>query len=173
MRVYLALGSNLGDRRKYLQEAVAALDDVVAVSHVYETAPVGGPEQGAYLNVVVALDTDKSPHELLGMAHQLESAAERVRRQRWGPRTLDVDILLVGDLRVDEPDLSVPHPRMWERWFVLAPLAEIAPELVTQPRPPDVDRSVRDVGPLFARATNDPSEPDNRDDGDAGANRWR
>lgn len=135
VRAYLALGSNLGDRSAQLQAAVdglanAAGMDVIAVSHVYETAPVGGPEQGAYLNAVIAVDTERGPHELLELAHELEDAAERVRRERWGPRTLDVDILLYDDVRIDEPELTLPHPRMWERGFVLAPLRDVAAELV-------------------------------------------
>ncbi len=127
MRAYLGLGSNLGDRRAHLRAAVAALPDVVAVSPVYETEPVGGPPgQDRYLNVVVALDTDRTPRELLELGRGLEEAAGRVRNERDGPRTLDVDILVVGDLTVREPDLVVPHPRMWERRFVLAPLADLA-----------------------------------------------
>lgn len=103
------------------------------MSPVYETEPVGGPEdQQPYLNLVVELDTQLSPRELLAVCHRLESAAERVRNERWGPRTLDVDVLLIGDLSVDEPDLIVPHPRMWERRFVLAPLADLAPELLPE-----------------------------------------
>lgn len=127
MRAYLGLGSNVGDRRAHLRRAVAAVPDVVAVSPVYETQPVGGPtDQGPYLNLVVALDTDRSPRELLEVAHRLEDEAGRVRSERHGPRTLDVDVLLVGGLCVDEPDLVVPHPRMWERRFVLVPLADLA-----------------------------------------------
>ncbi|HEX9968802.1 MAG TPA: 2-amino-4-hydroxy-6-hydroxymethyldihydropteridine diphosphokinase [Acidimicrobiales bacterium] len=133
-RAFLALGSNLGDRWAYLRQAVAAMPDLVAVSPVYETAPVGGPEgQGAFLNCVVELDTDRTPHELLDLCRQLEAAAGRVRTERWGPRTLDADVLLVGDETVDEPDLTVPHPRMWERSFVLVPLHELAPDLVPDP----------------------------------------
>jgi 2-amino-4-hydroxy-6-hydroxymethyldihydropteridine diphosphokinase len=135
VRAFLALGSNLGDREAFIRQAVAALPDVVAVSPVYETDPVGGPTgQGPYLNAVVELDTDLSPRELLDWCHRLEDAAGRVRTERWGPRTLDVDVLLVGDLVVDEPDLTVPHPRMWERDFVLRPLADLAPELVQENR---------------------------------------
>ena len=127
MRAYLGLGSNLGDRRAQLRAAVAALPDVTAVSPVYETEPVGGPSgQDPYLNVVVALDTERSPRELLELGRQLEEAAGRVRTEPDGPRTLDVDVLLVGDLTVREPDLVGPHPRMWERRFVLAPLADLA-----------------------------------------------
>ncbi len=133
MRAFLGLGSNLGDRWAYLRDALAALPDVVAVSPVYETSPVGGPEgQGPYLNCVVELDTELGPRELLEAAQRAEAAAGRARRERWGPRTLDVDVLLVDDLTVDEPDLVVPHPRMWERRFVLAPLADLAPELVPE-----------------------------------------
>jgi 2-amino-4-hydroxy-6-hydroxymethyldihydropteridine diphosphokinase len=139
-RAFLALGSNLGDRWATLRQAAAAVPDVVAVSPVYETAPVGGPEgQGAFLNCVVELDTDRSPRELLDLCRTLEEAARRVRVERWGPRTLDVDVLLVGDLVVDEPDLTVPHPRMWERSFVLVPLHDLAPDLVpTPPTDPDI-----------------------------------
>ncbi|MBW3615166.1 MAG: 2-amino-4-hydroxy-6-hydroxymethyldihydropteridine diphosphokinase [Actinobacteria bacterium] len=137
MRVFLGVGSNLGDRWRYLREAVASLPDVVAVSPVYESDAVGGPAgQGAYLNCVVELHTDLPPRQLLGICHRLESAADRVRAERWGPRTLDIDVLVVGELVVDEPDLQVPHPRMRERAFVLQPLRDLAPDLV----PEDLDR---------------------------------
>ena len=133
MRAFLGLGSNLGDRWAHLRKAVVSLPDVVAVSPVYETSPVGGPQgQGPYLNCVVELDTDLGPRELLVVAQRLEAAAGRERGERWGPRTLDVDVLLVGDLTVTEPDLVVPHPRMWERRFVLAPLADLAPDLLPE-----------------------------------------
>jgi 2-amino-4-hydroxy-6-hydroxymethyldihydropteridine diphosphokinase len=131
VRAFLGLGSNLGDRWAHLRAAVASLAGVVAVSPVYETSPVGGPPgQGPYLNCVVELSTELSPRELLAVARGLEEAAGRERGERWGPRTLDVDVLLVDDLTVEEPDLVVPHPRMYERRFVLAPLADLAPELV-------------------------------------------
>ena len=130
VRAFLGLGSNLGDRERRLREAVAGLPDVVRVSPVYETDPVGGPEQGPYLNAVVELATERSPRQLLEQARSLEAAAGRVRGERFGPRALDVDVLLVGELVVDEPDLVVPHPRMWQRRFVLAPLADLAPDLV-------------------------------------------
>ncbi len=148
MRAFLGLGSNLGDREATLRAAVAALPDLVAVSPVYETEPVGGPEQGAYLNAVAELDTDRSPHELLELCRSLEAAADRVRLERWGPRTLDVDVLLVGELVVDEPDLQVPHPRMWDRRFVLAPLRDLAPEVVTADA---VDRAQGEVRPTSAK----------------------
>ena len=131
-RAFLGLGSNLGDRRATLIQAVGALPDVVAVSPLYETDPVGGPEQGAFLNLVVQLETERSPRELLVLCAAREAAADRVREVRWGPRTLDVDVLWVDGAEVEEPDLVVPHPRMWERRFVLAPLRDLAPDLVTE-----------------------------------------
>lgn len=134
-RAYLALGSNLGDRIAHLQHAIDALAmadgvDVVAGSRVYETVPVGGPPQDEYLNAVVAIDTDLEPHALLALAQRIERDAQRVRGERWGPRTLDVDVLLFDDRMLDDPDLTIPHPRMWERGFVLAPLRDVAPQLV-------------------------------------------
>ena len=134
MRAYLGIGSNLGDRLAHLQHAVdglAAADgvEVVAVSAVYETDPVGGPEQPEYLNAVVAVETGLDPHALLALGQRLEAGARRVRAERWGPRTLDVDVLLVGDEQVDDPDLQVPHPRMRERGFVMAPLGDVHPDL--------------------------------------------
>jgi 2-amino-4-hydroxy-6-hydroxymethyldihydropteridine diphosphokinase len=136
VRAFLGLGSNLGDRRQQLRAAVESLASMgpVRVSPVYETEPVGGPAgQARYLNVVVELSTEMSARELLGVCHRLETAAGRVRTERWGPRTLDVDILVVEGVEVDEPDLHIPHPRMHERRFVMVPLADLAPELV----PPD------------------------------------
>jgi 2-amino-4-hydroxy-6-hydroxymethyldihydropteridine diphosphokinase len=136
-RAFLGLGSNLGDRRATLVEAVAqlsAVGDVVAVSPLYETEPVGGPEQGPYLNLVVELATTDTPQALLVRCQALEVAAHRVRTVRFGPRTLDADVLLVGDLVVATPDLEVPHPRMWERRFVLQPLSDLAPDLVPEER---------------------------------------
>lgn len=148
MRAFVALGSNLGDRLGHLQAAVAGLPGVVAVSGVYETEPVGGPgDQPPYLNAVVELDTPIGPRRLLEVGQALEAAAGRVRTERWGPRTLDVDVIVVGDLVVDEPDLTVPHPRMPERAFVLIPLHDLAPELVGD-RP--IDPGVRWVGRLDA-----------------------
>lgn len=128
-RAFLALGSNLGDRRSLLASAVAALDDVVAISPVYETDPLGPPGQESYLNIVVELRTERTARELLKVALELETAAGRRRRVRWGPRTLDVDVLWVEGETVDTSDLSVPHPRMHERGFVMVPLADLAPEL--------------------------------------------
>jgi 2-amino-4-hydroxy-6-hydroxymethyldihydropteridine diphosphokinase len=126
---YLALGSNLGDRLEHLRAAVRELDategvDVVRSSRVYETEPVG-PPQPAYLNAVVAIDTTLAPRELFEACRGVEDALGRVRAERWGPRTLDVDILVYDEQTVDEPDLQIPHPRMHERGFVLVPLGEL------------------------------------------------
>ena len=136
-RAYLAVGSNLGDRLEYLRGALGALKatpgvDVVSWSRVYETAPVGGPEQHAYLNAVIALDTDLDPYALLEAAQNLERDAERLRTVRWGPRTLDVDILLFGEVAMDDPKLTIPHPRMWDRPFVLIPLRDVHPQLAVE-----------------------------------------
>lgn len=148
-RVFLGLGSNIDDRRQFLSDAVHTIEElVVAVSPVYETDPVGGPDQNRFLNIVVELETDLDPRELLGLCHRLEAAANRVRLERWGPRTLDVDILWMDDVTVDEDDLQIPHPRLFERRFVLQPLADIAPDLVD----PDVleraQGQVEQVDPL-------------------------
>jgi 2-amino-4-hydroxy-6-hydroxymethyldihydropteridine diphosphokinase len=142
------LGSNLGDRRRHLRDAIAAIPDVVAVSRVYETAPVGGPDQGAYLNIVVQLETDHSPRELLEICREREADARRVRTVRWGPRTLDVDVLWVDGHTVDEPDLIVPHPRMFERAFVLMPLRDVAADLIPASFVEPDDDEVRVLGRL-------------------------
>jgi len=152
VRAFLGLGSNLGDRRAHLRRAVELLvaeGDLVAVSPLYETDPVGGPPgQGPYLNVVVELRTEASPRALLERCARLEADAGRVRTVRFGPRTLDADVLLVGSARVDEPDLVVPHPRMHERRFVLAPLCDLAPDLVAPDLLASALGSVAQVGTL-------------------------
>jgi len=150
-RAYLGIGSNLGDRLGHLQAAVTGLAaapgvEVVGVSSVYETAPVGGPEQPDYLNAVVAVDTACAPRELLDLAHRLEAAARRVRTVRFGPRTLDVDVLLVGDEQVHEPDLEIPHPRMAERAFVTVPLRELDPAGVPDVGGPPDPAALRRTG---------------------------
>ena len=132
---YIGLGSNLGDRRGNLLAALEYLRAtpgivVRAVSALIETLPVGGPPgQGVYLNGAAELATSLEPHRLLGRLMDIESACGRRRDQevRWGPRTCDLDILLIDDLVIDTPDLTVPHPRMHERRFVLEPLAAVAP----------------------------------------------
>ncbi len=129
---YLALGSNLGDRLETLRRAARLLDarpgiDVARSSRVYETEPVG-PPQPAYLNAVLEVRTELEPRALLDACLVVERELGRVRAERWGPRTLDVDVLTYDDLEVDEPDLVVPHPRMHERGFVLVPLRELDPD---------------------------------------------
>jgi 2-amino-4-hydroxy-6-hydroxymethyldihydropteridine diphosphokinase len=131
---YLSLGSNIGDRGEHL---AAGVDLVVAhdehrVSDVYETEPVGGVAQDAFWNLVLELATEATPRELLERARRAESSRGRVRDVHWGPRTLDVDLLLVGEERSDDPEILVPHPRMFERSFVLVPLHELAPALVSK-----------------------------------------
>ncbi len=127
---FLALGSNLGDREHYLRFAVTELGGVVAMSQVFETEPVGGPDgQDAYLNMVVKVETSLDPYGLMQHCQRIEEDAQRQRLVHWGPRTLDIDLLFYDDLRIDSDALTVPHPRVFERRFVLAPLAEIAPEL--------------------------------------------
>ena len=128
--VFIGLGSNLGDRARHLAEAIAALTEhgtYVRGSALYETAPVGGPEQGPYLNAVVLLETSLGPRRLLDVCLAIERDHGRERRERWGPRTLDLDILLYDDRVVDEAGLTVPHPHLTERRFVLEPLLEVDP----------------------------------------------
>ncbi len=132
-RVAIALGSNLGDRLDHLRagaSGLSAVGDVVDVSSVFETDPVGGPEQGRYLNAVVLLDTDLAPDDLLEALLGIERTRGRVRDERWGPRTLDLDIVVFGDRRIETPGLVVPHPRAHERGFVLGPLVEVWPDAV-------------------------------------------
>lgn len=148
-RAFLGLGSNLGDRTEHLRAAVGSLSNVTAVSNVYETDPVGGPPgQSKYLNIVVELDTELSARELLGVCRRLEAAAGRVRDVRWGARTLDVDILWIDGVTVSEEDLQVPHPRMFQRRFVLAPLSELAPDLMPEDWDIHSEGRVENIGPL-------------------------
>lgn len=149
MKAFLGLGSNIGDRRRELRRAVAAMPDVSAVSAVYETDPVGGPIQDAYFNVVVQLDTKATGPELLERCHRLEAEAQRHRTIRWGPRTLDVDVLLVGDDVIDSDELTVPHPRMHQRNFVMVPLLSLDPGIrVDGYEPGSALGTVRAIGPL-------------------------
>ena len=149
VRAFIGLGSNLGDRRALLADAVRALPDRVGVSPVYETAPIGGPDQPSFLNLVVEVSTELGPYQLLEACRALERAADRVRRERWGPRTLDADVLLYDDLCLADPLLTIPHPRMWDRRFVLAPLADLAPDLVTAELLAAVaDQDIAEVGQL-------------------------
>jgi 2-amino-4-hydroxy-6-hydroxymethyldihydropteridine diphosphokinase len=116
---------------------------------VYETDPVGGPDdQGPYLNLAVELVTDRTARDLLGVCHRLEAAAGRVRDVRWGPRTLDVDVLWVEGTTVDEPDLVVPHPRLWQRRFVVAPLHDLAADLFDEAAVEAAEGFVEQLGEL-------------------------
>jgi 2-amino-4-hydroxy-6-hydroxymethyldihydropteridine diphosphokinase len=137
---YIALGSNLGDRLKHLQIGAQLLEHpqirahqgirITGKSRIFETEPVGGPDnQGAYLNAVARLESRFSARDLLNILLEVEHLRGRVRSERWGPRTLDLDLLIHGLERIDEPGLIVPHPRLHERSFVLEPLADLAPDL--------------------------------------------
>jgi 2-amino-4-hydroxy-6-hydroxymethyldihydropteridine diphosphokinase len=142
--VYLSLGSNVGDRLANLHAAIAllrSLGDVVAVSSFYETEPVEFTSQAWFLNCAVELDTEKTPKELLDGILRIEQQLGRQRVQRKGPRIIDVDILLFGDSVVQSQGLTVPHPAMQQRRFVLEPLAEIAPDA----RHPALKRSIREL----------------------------
>ncbi len=141
MEAYLGLGANLGDRLTTLREAVDLLsaDPGIVVrrtSRVWETDPVGGPEQPDFLNIVVEIDTDLDPLDLLAAVNRVESELGRVRDVRWGPRTIDIDILLIDALTIADDRLTVPHPRMHQRAFVLFPLLE----LIADPVLPDGTR---------------------------------
>jgi 2-amino-4-hydroxy-6-hydroxymethyldihydropteridine diphosphokinase len=136
VRAYIGLGGNLGDRRSYLERAVDLLGRdpdlrVAEVSSLHDTEPVGYVEQPRFLNAVAAVDTELGARELLERILAVERALGRERTgPRYGPRTIDLDLLLYGDEEIEEPDLVVPHPRLAERAFVLEPLAELAPDLV-------------------------------------------
>lgn len=132
---YLALGANLGDRLATFRQARAALNqhpdiEVLCASSIYETDPVGGPVgQGAYLNAVLGVRTNLGPEDLLAAGQAVEDHFGRRREQHWGPRTLDIDLLFYGEATCSGPELTLPHPRLQQRRFVLAPLLELAPEL--------------------------------------------
>lgn len=131
--IVLALGSNLGDPLASLQrglDLLCASLPCTAVSGVYRTAPVGGPPQDDYLNAVLLARSALPARQILACGQAAEAALHRVRDQRWGPRTLDVDIIACGDERSDDPDLTLPHPRAHQRAFVLAPWLEVAPDAV-------------------------------------------
>ena len=142
--VYLGLGSNLGDRLANLQAVGAAFAPhgrILAASPVYETAPWGYTDQPAFLNQVLEVETDLAPAELMAALQRLEVDLGRVASFRYGPRRIDVDILLYDNLVLETPDLLIPHPRLAERAFVLVPLADLAPEL----RHPTLDKTIRDL----------------------------
>lgn len=132
-RAYIGMGSNIGDRMEYLRAGLKALLAaapeliVVGTSSVYESEPVGMTDQDDFYNAAVAVETTLSPHELLRLLHEIEVDNGRQRLTRWGPRTLDLDILLFSDVAMDDPDLTIPHPRMADRRFALEPIVEIDP----------------------------------------------
>lgn len=136
--VYLGLGSNLGDREQMLRAAITAIDALPSTkmcesSGIYETPPMGPQDQGAYLNMAVHVQSAMTAVELVANLQKIEidlGRADRQDRRHWGPREIDLDVLLIGDTVINEPGLTVPHPGMHQRWFVLKPLAEIAPDLM-------------------------------------------
>jgi 2-amino-4-hydroxy-6-hydroxymethyldihydropteridine diphosphokinase len=136
-RAFVGLGSNLGDREGTIRAALSRLDGVAAVSALRETDPVGFEDQPRFLNGVAALETELPPRALLERLLEVERSLGRTREgPRFGPRTIDLDLLVQGDLELDEPGLTIPHPRLHERRFVLEPLAELAPDLVVPGRGP-------------------------------------
>ncbi len=147
---YLALGSNLGDRFDFMRRAVAMIADTLGISFdpavdvasLYESHPIAGtPESFNFLNSAIRIHTRRLPRELLQIVHSIEDELGRVRTKHWGPRTIDIDILLIDDCIVDEPGLTIPHPRMHERRFVLEPLCELMPDLIH----PAYHRSILDL----------------------------
>ena len=139
VRAALGFGSNLGDRQRLIDDALATISsepgiELVAVSPLVETDPVGGPEQPEYLNAVAVLDTTLTPDGLLQLAQRCEQDAGRERDVRWGPRTLDVDLLAYDAVEVDSPTLTLPHPRATERAFVMVPWAAVDPGFVVSGR---------------------------------------
>ena len=133
-RVYIGIGANLGTPERTVEAAITALEGLAGTgghrrSRLYRTAPVGPQDQPDYVNAAMSFDTDLAPAELLACLHGIEADFGRVRAARWGPRTLDLDLLLYGDRIIDAPDLSVPHPHLSERGFVLAPLTDLDPGL--------------------------------------------
>jgi len=142
--VYIALGTNLGERLANLRKAIESMPPkitVLAESHVYETPPWGFEDQPAFLNLVVKAETELEPEPLLKYLKQLEVELGREQNFRWGPRLIDLDILFYDDLVLDSPPLVIPHPRLHERAFVLVPLADVAPDLIH----PVFQRSVSDL----------------------------
>jgi len=130
MLCYIGIGSNLGDRAKYIENAIEKLKEtkgieVKRVSGIYETKPIGGPKQGKYLNGAIEIETQLEPRELMVKLQRIEKQLGRIRTVENAPRTIDLDILLYGDKKIDEPDLKIPHPKMHERDFVIKPLKDL------------------------------------------------
>jgi len=133
-RAYLSIGSNLGDRINYLKKALEKLKQnniqIIKSSNIIETEPYGYKEQGKFLNMAVEIDSDLEPFELMKLISKIESELGRIRTKRWGPRVIDIDIIFYDYLIINEPDLKIPHPDMQNRFFVLKPFQEIAPDFV-------------------------------------------
>ena len=158
-QVYLALGTNLGDRRANLNSAIQAMPPAVrlqAASQVYETAPWGVLDQPAFLNQVIRAQTELDPQDLLGYLKRLETDLGRLPGLRYGPRLIDLDIRLYDDLQLEIPALTIPHPRLAERAFVLVPLADLASDL----RPAGMDQTVGEMLDRLDRAGIQLYEPD-------------
>jgi 2-amino-4-hydroxy-6-hydroxymethyldihydropteridine diphosphokinase len=145
---YLGLGSNLEDRAANLWEAMRRLGElrrctVQRISRLYETAPVGPPDQPWFLNAALRIETTLSPHDLLRSGQQIEREMGRAAGERWGPRVIDLDILLFGEKRIASSELIVPHPELWRRRFVLVPLADVVPP---GPLADEVTRRLEELG---------------------------
>ena len=163
-RYYVALGSNLGDRMDYLRKGIRGMRalglNVAAVSSVYETAPWGNTDQAAFLNAVAAVDTPLSPRGVLHRLQAIEERCGRTREVHWGPRTLDLDLVYADGVCWQDRVLTLPHPYVWERGFVLAPLAEIAPQIVYRgetvaARAASRTDGVERIGPLIGNAADE------------------
>ena len=142
--VYLSLGSNIGDRESHLRDAISRLENqgrIQTVASFYETEPVEFTDQARFLNCALALETEQAPEQLMESVLHIEQAMGRERQQNKGPRTIDIDILLFSDTIIDSPKLTIPHPAMHARRFVLQPLAEIAPEV----RHPVLKKTIREL----------------------------
>lgn len=154
---YIGLGTNLGDRQANMQWALRELAvlptiEIVSVSSLYETAPVGVTDQPSFLNQAAAVRTTLSPQALLKVLLHIENQMGRTRTIRWGPRVIDMDLLLYGDAQIALPGLTVPHPRLRERAFVLVPLAEIAPDLAL----PEDGKTVSEIAESFSEESCNP-----------------
>lgn len=149
-RAYFSLGSNLGDRRAHLALGVSMMrgDEPSRISRVYQSEPVGGVPQDDFWNLVLEVTTGATPRELLARARAAESAAQRTRDVRWGPRTLDVDIVWIDGVTSDDEELTLPHPRLYERRFVLVPLRELREDLVSEEQVRDADGDLEVLGTL-------------------------
>jgi 2-amino-4-hydroxy-6-hydroxymethyldihydropteridine diphosphokinase len=142
--VYLSLGSNIGDRESHLRDAISRLEKkgrIKSIASFYETEPVEFTDQARFLNCALALETEEAPEQLMESVLHIEQEMGRKRQQNKGPRTIDIDILLFSDTIIDSPKLTIPHPAMHERRFVLQPLSEIAPEV----RHPVLKKTIREL----------------------------